>query len=57
MHTCTVYGLSVHATVLKYGLDHDPHVQSGLVNMYAEMGVPGDLKDLFLKIRETNLVK
>ncbi|KAI3817807.1 hypothetical protein L1987_11605 [Smallanthus sonchifolius] len=49
-------GLAVHATVLKYGLDHDPHVQSGLINMYAEMGFLGALKDSFFDIHDPDLV-
>lgn len=49
-------GLAVHGAVLKYGLDQDPHVQSGLINMYAEMGFLGALKDLFSDIHERDLV-
>ncbi|KAK1415504.1 hypothetical protein QVD17_31287 [Tagetes erecta] len=49
-------GLVVHAAVLKYGLDHDPHVQSGLISMYAEMGLLEDLKDLFMDVYDSDLV-
>ncbi|KAL4589367.1 hypothetical protein LXL04_002273 [Taraxacum kok-saghyz] len=49
-------GLAVHGTSLKYGLDQDPHVQSGLINLYAEMGFLRDLKDLFFNIHEPDLV-
>ncbi|KAK9063371.1 hypothetical protein SSX86_017241 [Deinandra increscens subsp. villosa] len=49
-------GLALHGTVIKYGLDHDPHIQSGLINMYAEMGFLGALKDSFLDVQEPDLV-
>ncbi|KAJ0725679.1 putative tetratricopeptide-like helical domain superfamily [Helianthus annuus] len=49
-------GLAVHATVLKYGFHQDPHIQSGLINMYAEMELLGHLKDLFLDINQPDLV-
>nr|KAJ0194920.1 hypothetical protein LSAT_V11C700386870 [Lactuca sativa] len=37
------FGLAVHGTALKYALDQDPHAQSGLINLYAEMGSLRDL--------------
>ncbi|CAH1450941.1 unnamed protein product [Lactuca virosa] len=49
-------GLAVHGTALKYALDQDPHVQSGLINLYAEMGSLRDLKDLFFNIHNPDLV-
>ncbi|KAL8218108.1 hypothetical protein R6Q57_021481 [Mikania cordata] len=49
-------GLGVHGAVLKYGLYHDPHVQSGLINMYAELGCLEALKYLFLDIQDTDWV-
>ncbi|XP_071732741.1 putative pentatricopeptide repeat-containing protein At5g40405 [Rutidosis leptorrhynchoides] len=49
-------GLGVHGAVLKYGLDHDPHLQSGLIYMYAEMGFLGEIKDLFLDVNKPDLV-
>lgn len=49
-------GLAVHGTALKYGLDKDPHIQSGLINFYAEMGFLGALKDLIFNIQDPDLV-
>ncbi|CAH1450935.1 unnamed protein product [Lactuca virosa] len=49
-------GFAVHGTALKYALDQDPHVQSGLINLYAEMGSLRDLKDLFFNINNPDLV-
>nr|XP_043613849.1 putative pentatricopeptide repeat-containing protein At5g40405 [Erigeron canadensis] len=49
-------GLAVHGSVLKYGLDNDPHVQSGLVNLYAEMGLLRELKDFFEDINKADLI-
>ncbi|XP_071729013.1 putative pentatricopeptide repeat-containing protein At5g40405 [Rutidosis leptorrhynchoides] len=40
-------GLAVHGALLKYGLDHDPHLQSRLIYMYAEMGFLGGIKKFF----------
>jgi len=31
-------GPFVHGALIKHGFDHDPHVQSGLIFMYAELG-------------------
>nr|KAJ0194822.1 hypothetical protein LSAT_V11C700386740 [Lactuca sativa] len=50
------FGLAVHGTALKYALDQDPHVQSGFINLYAEMGSLRDLKDLFFSINNPDLV-
>lgn len=50
------FGLAVHGTALKYALDQDPHVQSGLINLYAEMGSLRDLKDLLFSINNPDLV-
>ncbi|GKC77341.1 putative pentatricopeptide repeat-containing protein, partial [Tanacetum coccineum] len=41
---------------MKYGYEHDPHVLSGLISMYAEMGFLNGLKYLFLGIGEGDLV-
>ncbi|PWA43596.1 Pentatricopeptide repeat-containing protein [Artemisia annua] len=41
---------------MKYGYDNDPHVLSGLIRMYAEMGFLNVLKYLFLGIGEGDLV-
>ena len=49
-------GLSVHGVVMKYGYDNDPHVLSGLISMYAEMGFLNGLKYLFSGIGEGDLV-
>ena len=35
---CEGFNSSVHGAVLKYGFEHDPHGQSGLIYTYAGLG-------------------
>ncbi|CAK9172209.1 unnamed protein product [Ilex paraguariensis] len=49
-------GLTVHATVIKHGFEHDPHVQSGLVFMYAEFGLLSSSMRVFAEISEPDMV-
>ncbi|XP_010262425.1 PREDICTED: putative pentatricopeptide repeat-containing protein At5g40405 [Nelumbo nucifera] len=48
--------LAVHAAIIKHGSDSNRHVQSGLINMYAELGFLGSARKLFSEIREPDLV-
>ncbi|XP_057950036.1 putative pentatricopeptide repeat-containing protein At5g40405 [Malania oleifera] len=49
-------GLSVHAALLKHGFEHDPHVHSGLINMYAELGRLDSSVRVFMEISEPDFV-
>ncbi|KAK7250502.1 hypothetical protein RIF29_32977 [Crotalaria pallida] len=47
---------SVHAAVIKHGFEHDPHVQSGLIFMYAEMGCLKSCHQVFGRVQNPDLV-
>ncbi|KAI4314218.1 hypothetical protein L6164_027151 [Bauhinia variegata] len=49
-------GLSVHGAVIKYGFENDPHVQTGLIFMYAELGCLSSCHGVFGWIPEPDLV-
>ncbi|KAL2333923.1 hypothetical protein Fmac_015136 [Flemingia macrophylla] len=49
-------GLSVHGAVIKHGFEHDPHVQTGLVFMYAELGCLSSCRGVFDGVSEPDLV-
>lgn len=49
-------GFSVHGAVIKYGFENDPHVQSGLIFMYAEFGCLSSCRGVFGEISEPDLV-
>ncbi|XP_027348151.1 putative pentatricopeptide repeat-containing protein At5g40405 [Abrus precatorius] len=51
-----VTGLSVHGALVKHGFEHDPHVQTGLIFMYAEMGCLNSCHGVFEGIAEPDLV-
>ncbi|OVA00316.1 Pentatricopeptide repeat [Macleaya cordata] len=61
VRTCTQIsspetGLSIHAAVIKHGFETDPHVQSGLIHMYAELGFLDSSLSIFLKLPDPDLV-
>ncbi|XP_072953467.1 putative pentatricopeptide repeat-containing protein At5g40405 [Typha angustifolia] len=43
-------GPAVHAAALRRGLAADPHVQSGLIHMYAELGLPFSARAVYAEI-------
>lgn len=49
-------GPSVHAALTKRGFENDPHVQSGLIFMYAELGCLHPCHRVFGEIVEPDLV-
>ncbi|KAK4842190.1 hypothetical protein QYF36_017228 [Acer negundo] len=49
-------GMLVHCSVLKHGFDSDPHVQSGLIFMYAAMGCLDSCHKVFDQIPVPDLV-
>ncbi|OIV93739.1 hypothetical protein TanjilG_16590 [Lupinus angustifolius] len=49
-------GFSVHAALIKHGFEHDPHVQSGLIFMYAEMGCLSSCHVVFEGVQNPDLV-
>jgi len=49
-------GPSVHGALIKHGFHHDPHVQSGLIFMYAELGCLSSCHRVFGEIPEPDLV-
>ncbi|KAK7386945.1 hypothetical protein VNO78_27337 [Psophocarpus tetragonolobus] len=49
-------GLCVHGAVIKRGFEHDPHVQSGLVFMYAELRCLSSCHGVFEGVVEADLV-
>ncbi|XP_054823730.1 putative pentatricopeptide repeat-containing protein At5g40405 isoform X2 [Prosopis cineraria] len=49
-------GLSVHGAVIKYGFESDPHVQSGLIFMYGELGCLSSCRGVYEAIAEPDLV-
>ncbi|KAF5746678.1 putative pentatricopeptide repeat-containing protein [Tripterygium wilfordii] len=61
VHACAqlsarTIGLTVHGAVLKHGFENDPHVQSALIYMYAELGCLRDCHQVFDEIPEPDLV-
>ncbi|XP_020209774.2 putative pentatricopeptide repeat-containing protein At5g40405, partial [Cajanus cajan] len=51
-----VTGLTVHGALVKYGFERDPHVQTGLVFMYAELGCLSSCCSVFDGVVEPDLV-
>jgi pentatricopeptide repeat protein len=49
-------GPSVHGALVKHGFEHDPHVQSGLIFMYAELGCLSSCHRVFGEIPDPDLV-
>ena len=49
-------GSFVHGVVLKYGFEHDSHVQSGSIYMYVGLGGLAACYWMFSSIREPDLV-
>jgi pentatricopeptide repeat protein len=49
-------GPAVHCALIKHGFEHDPHVQSGLVFMYAELGCLSSCHKVFGEIPDPDLV-
>lgn len=49
-------GPTVHGALIKHGFEFDPHVQSGLIFMYAEMGCLNSCYRVFESVREPDLV-
>ncbi|MQL89786.1 hypothetical protein Taro_022363 [Colocasia esculenta] len=49
-------GLSIHAHVVKHGLDSDIFVSNALINMYAKFGHAGDARQIFDTMVEKDLV-
>lgn len=49
-------GCSVHAALIKHGFEHDPHVQNGLIFMYAELGCLSSCHGVFECVAEPDLV-
>ncbi|KAJ7953747.1 Pentatricopeptide repeat-containing protein [Quillaja saponaria] len=49
-------GFSVHGALIKHGFEHDPHVQSGLIFMYAELGCLNSCHRVFEAIFQPDLV-
>lgn len=47
---------AVYGCIIKYGFDVDPHIRSSLVSMFAELGLLGFSKKIFLEIFEPDLV-
>ncbi|KAK7317513.1 hypothetical protein RJT34_01816 [Clitoria ternatea] len=51
-----VTGVSVHCALIKHGFEHDPHVQTGLIFMYAELGCLNSCHGVFEGVVEPDLV-
>ncbi|XP_015892954.3 putative pentatricopeptide repeat-containing protein At5g40405 [Ziziphus jujuba] len=49
-------GPSVHCAVVKHGFENDPHIQSGLIFMYAELGWLSSCHQVFGEIPEPDVV-
>lgn len=49
-------GPAVHGALIKHGFEHDPHVQSGLIFLYAELGCLSSCHLVFGEIPEPDLV-
>ncbi|KAM5567101.1 putative pentatricopeptide repeat-containing protein [Rosa sericea] len=49
-------GPSVHGALVKHGFENDPHVQSALIFMYAELGCLEQCRRVFSGIAEPDLV-
>lgn len=54
--TATQIGPSIHGAVIKRGFEIDPHIQSGLIFMYAELGCLGYCHQVFGNIAEPDVV-
>ncbi|MED6134701.1 hypothetical protein PIB30_039536 [Stylosanthes scabra] len=46
----------LHAAVIKHGFENDPHVQTGLIFMYAELGCLGSCYGVFRHVLRPDLV-
>ncbi|XP_010065411.2 putative pentatricopeptide repeat-containing protein At5g40405 [Eucalyptus grandis] len=49
-------GEAVHGALVRHGFESDPHVQSGLINMYAEMGSLESCRRVFGGILDHDVV-
>ncbi|KAG6690915.1 hypothetical protein I3842_10G036400 [Carya illinoinensis] len=49
-------GPAVHVALVKHGFERDPHIQSGLIFMYAELDCLSSCHRVFEQIREPDLV-
>ncbi|OAY64536.1 putative pentatricopeptide repeat-containing protein [Ananas comosus] len=49
-------GPAVHAAALRRGLAADAHVQSGLIHMYAELGLPAASRAVYDEVERPDLV-
>lgn len=49
-------GPAVHGSLIKYGFEFDPHVQSGLIFVYSELGFLGSCHQVFESIPNPDLV-
>ncbi|KAF4371037.1 putative pentatricopeptide repeat-containing protein At5g40405 [Cannabis sativa] len=49
-------GPSVHGALVKYGFENDPHIQSGLIFMYAELGCLNSCHKVFGGISSPDVV-
>uniref|UniRef100_A0A803PXW7 DYW domain-containing protein n=1 Tax=Cannabis sativa TaxID=3483 RepID=A0A803PXW7_CANSA len=49
-------GSSVHGALVKYGFENDPHIQSGLIFMYAELGCLNSCHKVFGGISSPDVV-
>ncbi|KAF5473231.1 hypothetical protein F2P56_009856 [Juglans regia] len=49
-------GPAVHGALIKHGFEHDPHIQSGLIFMYAELDCLSSCHRVFEEICEPDLV-
>ncbi|GMH27610.1 hypothetical protein Nepgr_029453 [Nepenthes gracilis] len=49
-------GPAVHGAAFRRGFENDPHVQSGLIFMYAELGSLDSSRQVFVEIPEPDLV-
>ncbi|KAK9119433.1 hypothetical protein Scep_017526 [Stephania cephalantha] len=49
-------GLAVHAAMIKHGLDSGAHVQTGLIQLYSELGFLDSSRRLFMQIEDPDLV-
>ncbi|XP_038891785.1 putative pentatricopeptide repeat-containing protein At5g40405 [Benincasa hispida] len=49
-------GPTVHGALIKHGFEFDPHVQSGLIFMYAEMGCLSSCYHVFQSVHEPDIV-
>ncbi|GMN41771.1 hypothetical protein TIFTF001_010978 [Ficus carica] len=49
-------GPAVHGAVVKQGFENDPHIQSGLIFMYAELGCLGSCHRVFAEVLVPDVV-